>query len=100
MGAKQEIGWTTDSEDGQVRHVFAHRFGGDWEFFERPKRRGRDIEWTPLENPPLSDWMELLEALQRRADRDLVPPAQVEAVKAMIRSRFPEEGPKRLKGGK
>ena len=47
----------------------------------------------------MSDWMELLEALQRRADRDLVPPAQVDAVKAMIRSRFPEEGARKLKGG-
>jgi hypothetical protein len=70
--------------------VYAEKFGGEWLFFERPKRRGRDIEWIALENPPLSDWLELLEALQRRADRDLIPPNQVESVRQMIRNRFPE----------
>lgn len=90
MGAKAEVGWTTPGEDGVKRHVYAEKFGGEWFFFERPKRRGRDIEWIALENPPLSDWLELLAAIQRRADRDLVPPSQVEAVRQMIRNRFPE----------
>ncbi len=90
MGAKAEIGWTTPGEDGVKRHVYAHKFGGEWRFFERPKRRGTGIEWERLEAPPLSDWLELLEALQRRADRDLVPPDQVAQLRQMIRNRFPE----------
>lgn len=90
MGNKAEIGWTTPGEDGVKRHVFANKFGGEWRFFERPKRRGRDIEWIPLEEPPLSDWLELLAAVERRAERDLIPPDQVAAVRQMIRNRFPE----------
>lgn len=90
MGAKAEIGWTTPGEDGVKRHVYAHKFGGEWRFFERPKRRGQGIEWERLPEPPLSDWLELLKALQRRADRDLVPPDQVDQVRQMIRNRFPE----------
>jgi len=89
MSAKFEVGWTTLGEDGGKRHVNAQRFGGQWLFYERPKRRGRDIEWIKLEEPPLSDWLELLDALERRAARDLMPPDQVDDVRQMIRDRFP-----------
>ncbi len=90
MSAKVEVGWTTPGEDGVKRHVSARKFGGQWLFYERPKRRGRDIEWIELKNPPLSDWLELLESVERRAARDLVPPDQVDDVRRMIRERFPE----------
>jgi hypothetical protein len=43
-----------------------------------------------MENPPLSDWLELLECITRRAARDLHPPEHVEAVKRLIREKFPE----------
>ncbi|HAB17079.1 MAG TPA: hypothetical protein PLX89_09920 [Verrucomicrobiota bacterium] len=90
MGDKAEIGWTTPGEDGVKRHVVARHFGGKWLFFERPKRRGRDIEWEPLKEPPLSDWLDLLEAVERRANRDLIPPDQVAQLRQMIRDRYPE----------
>ncbi len=90
MGAKAEIGWTTPGEDGVKRHVYAHRIGKKWSFFERPKRAGKEIQWTEMENPPLSDWLELLECITRRAARDLHPPEHVEAVKRLIREKFPE----------
>ena len=32
MGAKAEIGWTTEGDDGVKRHVFAQRVGGEWRF--------------------------------------------------------------------
>ena len=90
MGLKAEIGWTTIGEDGVKRHVYAQRVGKDWRFFQRPKRRGKDIEWESLPHPPLQDWLELLESMQRRGGRDLNPPDHIENVKRLIRDRFPE----------
>jgi hypothetical protein len=90
MGARTEIGWTTPGEDGLKRHVCAQRFGAVWQFFERPRRRGREIEWEPMPNPPLSDWLELLDAVTRRATRRLHPPSEIERIKQTIRERFPE----------
>lgn len=74
MGAKAEVGWTTPGEDGVKRHVFAQHVGKEWRFFQRPKRKGRDVEWEPLPEPPLIDWLELLDSVTRRADRGLHPP--------------------------
>ncbi len=90
MGAKSEIGWTTPGEDGVKRHVFAHKVGKEWRFFARDRRKGRDVAWIPIENPLLSDWLELYESIQRRAARDLNPPDHVEHVKRLIREHFPE----------
>ena len=69
MGAKADIGWTTPGPDGIKRHVYAQHVGDQWKFFERPKRRGSDIEWTPMPQPPLEDW---LEAVRKRI-RELFP---------------------------
>ena len=66
MGAKADIGWTTLGPDGIKRHVYAQHVGDQWKFFERPKRRGSDIEWVPMPEPPLEDWLELLDALETR----------------------------------
>jgi hypothetical protein len=90
MGVKSEIGWTTLREDGGKRHVTAEKHGKHWKFFERPKRKGADVQWIEMKNPPLSDWLELLEAILRRYQRDLAPPDQVEHVKRLIREKFPE----------
>ncbi len=90
MGAKAEIGWTTPGEDGVRRHVYAQHVGNQWLFFERPKRRGRDIEWIPLKNPPLADWLELLDALERGAVRRRFRPEEIVAIRKKIRELFPE----------
>lgn len=89
VGAKSEIGWNTPGEDGVKRHVYAQKHGRDWLFFERPRRKGRTIQWIPMEKPPLSDWLELLDCVERRAARDLHPPETAEYVKKLIRDRFP-----------
>lgn len=90
MGSKSEIGWTTPGEDGHKRHVLAQKVGKMWKFYERPKRRGRDIEWEEMAEPPLSDWLELLACLERRYQRDLAPPDHLELARRLIRERFPE----------
>lgn len=90
MGAKAEIGWTTPGDDGIKRHVYAQHVGTEWRFFERPKRRGREIEWGVLENPPLLDWLELLDALERGHVRRRYKPKDIVAVRKRIRELFPE----------
>lgn len=89
MGAKAEIGWTTPGEDGLKRHVFAQRVGGKWMFFERPRRKGKEVQWEPLTEPPLSDWLELLDSVTRRADRGLHPPDELQRIRSTILERFP-----------
>lgn len=90
MGAKADIGWTTPGEDGVKRHVYAQHVGDQWKFFERPRRRGRDIEWVPLPEPPLADWLELLGALERGYVRRRYRPEDVASVRKRIRELFPE----------
>ena len=90
MGAKADIGWTTPGPDGIKRHVYAQHVGDQWKFFERPKRRGSDIEWVPMPEPPLEDWLELLDARSPAPVRRRYPPEHIEAVRKRIREVFPE----------
>lgn len=90
MGAKAELGWTTPGEDGVKRHVYAQKVGSDWRFFERPKRRGRDIEWIPMPEPPLADWLELLDAMERGYVRRRFMPDDIKLVRKRIRELFPD----------
>ncbi len=67
--------------------VYAQHVGRDWLFFARQKRYDR---WQPVDNPPLEDWLELLDAVQRRIDRRRLRPEEEARVKQSIRERFPE----------
>ena len=90
MGVKADIGWTRLDEDGGKRCVYVERFGGKWKFFHRSKRRGRDIEWERVEEPPLVDWLELVDALERGYVRRRYQLEDIAAVRKTIRERFPD----------
>jgi hypothetical protein len=90
MGAKAEIGWKTIGEDGVKRHVYAQHVGSDWKFYERPRRRGRDIEWVPLVDPSIQDWLELLDCVERGYVRRRFMPDDIESIRTKILERFPE----------
>jgi len=83
--AKGEISWKRKTEDGAKLQVYAHQTGQVWSFYSRP---GRFEKWERLENPPLEDWLELLDGVRRRAARRLMPPEEVEHLEALIRERF------------
>ena len=87
MGAKAEISWRGGPAEGLKREVYARRVGGEWRFFARTKRYD---QWQPLEHPPLEDWLELLDAVQRRTARRLLPPDEPARLKRIIRELFPE----------
>ena len=89
MGAKAEISWKRVTEDGQKLQVYAQRVKREWKFFHRPKRFDN---WVPVAEPPLEDWLELLDAVQRLITRRRYMPDDEEFLRRQIRERFPDAG--------
>ena len=85
--AKAEISWKRTTADGTTLQVYVQHVGRDWRFFARQRRF--DL-WQPVEEPPLEDWLELLDAVQRRINRRLLRPEEEARVKQRIRERFPD----------
>lgn len=84
--AKAEIGFERTLEDGMKHDVYVTHTGGQYRFFSREKRFD---QWEPLADPPLEDWLELLDCIRRRiARRKLMPPEEARVLGA-IRERFP-----------
>lgn len=87
MGQKAEISWRRVTEEGQKLQVYAHHVGTEWRFFQRERRF--DV-WQPVEQPPLEDWLELLDAVDRRVQRRLLKPEEGPRVRKRIKELFPE----------
>ncbi len=87
MGAKAEIGWKGRTAEGEKREVYAQHVGDRWKFYERGKRYD---QWQAMTEPPLEDWRELLDAVQRKIQRRLLRPEEEVRIKQAIRERFPE----------
>lgn len=85
--AKAEISWKRVTDEGVKIQVYAWHVGDDWRFFTREKRYD---QWQAVEEPPLEDWLELLDSIQRRINRRLLRPEEEGRVKKSIRERFPE----------
>jgi len=83
---KAEISWKRVAEDGLPRQVYARHVGRDWRFFARERRYD---QWQAIADPPLEDWLELLDAVRRRIHRRLLRPEEEGRVKNSIRERFP-----------
>jgi hypothetical protein len=84
---KAEISWKRVTEEGIHLQVYAQHVGRDWRFFTREKRYD---QWQAVPEPPLEDWLELLDSVQRRINRRLLRPEEEDRVKKSIRERFPE----------
>ena len=84
---KAEISWKRTTEEGTKLQVYAQHVGREWKFFQREKRY--DI-WQPVPEPPLEDWMELLDAIQRLINRRRYQPIDEQTLRRQIRERFPE----------
>ncbi len=85
--AKAEISWKRVSEQGLRLQVYAQHVGRDWRFFARERRYD---QWQAIPNPPLQDWLKLLDAVRRRINRRRLRPEEEARVKKTIRERFPE----------
>jgi hypothetical protein len=85
--AKAEISWTRMTEDGEKRQFYAHHVGDQWIFYGRQKRFD---QWQEMKNPPLEDWLELLDSVRRRVARRLLRPEEPGRIEKRIRELFPE----------
>jgi len=85
--AKAEISWKRRTVDGDRREVYAHHVGDRWLFYMRAMRFDR---WEPLSDPPLEDWLELLDAVERLVLRHRLRPEEPDRIRRAIRERFPE----------
>jgi hypothetical protein len=85
---KAEISWKRPTPEGGKLQVYVRHTGGRYRFFSREKRYD---QWEPVEQPPLDDWLLLLDAVQRRVQRRLLRPEEEDRVRACIRERFPDE---------
>ena len=73
--------------EGVKLQMYAQRVSRDWPFFVREKRFDR---WQPVPEPPLEDWLELLDAVQRLITRRRLQPDDEDRLRRRIRERFPE----------
>jgi hypothetical protein len=85
--AKAEISWKRTTPEGVRLQVYAQHVGRDWRFFAREQRYD---QWQAVAEPPLEDWLELLDSVQRRINRRLLRPEEEARIKKSIRERFPE----------
>ena len=85
--AKAEISWKGRTEEGIKREVYAQHVGTQWKFYVRGQRYD---QWETMNNPPLEDWLELLDAVRRRIARRLLRPEEEGRVKKTIKERFPD----------
>jgi hypothetical protein len=85
--AKAEVSWKRTTEEGEKMQVYAQRVSKDWRFFARARRFD---QWQPVPEPPLEDWLMLLDAVQRMVVRRRLMPDDEERLCRRIRERFPE----------
>lgn len=86
---KAEISWKRVTEEGEKLQVYAQHIGREWKFFHREKRFD---QWRPVPEPPLEDWLELLDAIERLVTRRRYQPSDEVLLRRQIRERFPESG--------
>jgi hypothetical protein len=84
---KAEISWKRVTADGVKLQLYARRVSRDWRFFQREKRFD---QWQHVPEPPLEDWLELLDAVQRLITRRRYQPDDEAHLRRRIRERFPE----------
>jgi hypothetical protein len=85
--AKAEISWKRLTADNVKLQVYVHHVGNRWNFYVRERRYDR---WQRVEEPPLDDWLALLNAVERRVQRRRIRPEEISRLRKTIRERFPE----------
>ena len=90
VASKGDIGWKRRDENGGRIQVKAKKVGDRWLFRIRGQRFD---EWHDHDSPPLEDWLQLLDAVRRRIQRNLIPEVEEEHLIKTIREQFPEATP-------
>jgi hypothetical protein len=87
MGSKGDIGWKRQTSEGDRIRVKAKKVGNRWLFHIRDKRFD---SWQDYAAPELADWLELLDAVRRRVQRDLIPEIEEDRLRRAIKEHHPE----------
>ncbi len=90
MANKGEIGWKRRNEDGEKIQICARKTGNRWLFRIRAQKFDN---WADYNNPELEDWMELLDSVRRRIQRNLIPEIEEDRLISMIKEHYPEASP-------
>jgi hypothetical protein len=90
---KAEISWKHTTPEGQTFQCYAQHVGKDWIFYRREKRFD---QWAQIPEPPLEDWLSLLDSVQRRINRQLLRPEEEVRLRKIIMERFPDTDKERL----
>jgi hypothetical protein len=83
---KAEISWKRTDAEGGTLQCYAQHVGKQWLFFRRQKRFDR---WESVKNPPVEDWLALLDSVRRRITRRLQRPEEEIKLRKIIAERFP-----------
>jgi hypothetical protein len=84
---KAEISWKRTTPEGEAVQCYAQHVGKHWVFYRREKRFDK---WMQIDQPPREDWLALLDSVQRRINRQLLPPETEVRLRKMIMERFPD----------
>ena len=87
MASKGDIGWKRRTSEGNRIRVKAKKVGNRWLFHIRDKRFD---SWQEYAEPELADWLELLDAVRRRIQRDLIPEIEEDRLIRAIKEHHPE----------
>lgn len=90
MAHKGDIGWKRLNDDGDKFRVTARKVGDRWIF---RIRTAKFDSWRNYENPELVDWMELLDSVRRRIQRNLIPEIEENRLISTIKEHYPEARP-------
>jgi hypothetical protein len=94
---KAEISWKRTTPEGETWQCYAQHVGKEWIFYQRQKRYD---QWQEVSNPPLEDWLALLDSVQRRINRQLLRPETEGRLRKIILERFPGTDKARLEPGR
>ena len=83
---KAEISWKRVTEEGESLQCYAQHIGREWIFFRRHQRFDK---WLEVPQPPVEDWLALLDSVRRRINRRLLRPEEEIRVRKIILERFP-----------
>ena len=87
MANKGEIGWKRRNEDGEKIQICARKTGNRWLFRIRAQKFDN---WADYNNPELEDWMELLDSVRRRIQRNLIPEIEEDRLISTIKENYPK----------
>ena len=86
---KRDISWTRRNDVGDRVEIYVEQIGDRWIFHSRERR---PEPWQIVDDPPLEDWLQLLDAVERRIGRQLMKPLEADRIRKIIELKKGTEG--------